>query len=127
MSSLTLPQSLVALLSLLSLFNNALVFAAPRPSLTTSNQIIPLTRRSPGPTNGTYEQWGLWAKNQRELLQTKYGGQKVQKRGSGYNLWVDIIFVFHLHFLTSFQQRYKPERGLEFLRLNCRWYTPSVI
>lgn len=33
------------------------------------------------------EDWGLWAKKQKEILQTKYGGQKVQKRAtSGLNL-----------------------------------------
>jgi len=45
-----------------------------------------LTRRRPGPVNGTADDWGLWFKNQREILESKYGAPKVDKRATGFNL-----------------------------------------
>ncbi|KAA1468887.1 acid protease [Dentipellis sp. KUC8613] len=49
---------------------------------------MPLLRRAAVERNDT--EWGLWLKEQREILVTKYGGeQSRRKRASGYNLVVD--------------------------------------
>jgi cathepsin D len=84
MTSHLIPLPLVVLLSLLLISNNALISAAPQPG--PIGKSIGLSRRRPGPVNGSFEEWGLWAKNQKEILQSKYGGQKVEKRTSGMNL-----------------------------------------
>lgn len=52
-------------------------------------QTIPLVRRK---QDRTYDDWGSWAKSQREVLITKYGGSlpsSKSKRGSGTNLMVN--------------------------------------
>ncbi|KAI9573802.1 acid protease [Boletus coccyginus] len=57
--------------------------AAPGP-LPTSGQSIGLTRRQPSVR--TVEDWGAWAKNEREALKAKYGGSSPSKRSQGTNL-----------------------------------------
>jgi cathepsin D len=77
----------VPLLVVLSLLDSSAVFAAPQTGASnTAGQVMSLTRRRPGPPSGTAEDWGLWAKNQREILQSKYGVPTVARRASGENL-----------------------------------------
>jgi len=63
----------------------SIVFAIPRPS-STAGQSIALRRRSTALR--TEKEWALWAKNQREVLMTKYSVAKPQRRSSGTNLFV---------------------------------------
>jgi cathepsin D len=73
---------------LLSSFTS-IVFAIPRPS-STAGQSIALRRRSTA--HRTEEEWARWAKNQREILMTKYGVPQPQRRSSGTNLFVPNLF-----------------------------------
>ena len=78
---LTLPLSLAILLCT---SYNAL--AAPRNDLS-ARESLSLNRRAPA--TRTVEDWGLWAKQNKQLLQSKYssgGHDQHQKRGSGTNL-----------------------------------------
>jgi hypothetical protein len=47
---------------------------------------VPLLRRAVPQRNDT--EFGLWAKQQKELLESKYGGSSITKRSSGTNLCV---------------------------------------
>jgi len=78
-----LPLSLSILLCV---SYNAL--AAPRSELS-ARQTLALNRRAP--VTRTIEQWGKWAKQNKQLLQSKYSGvhSQHQKRGSGTNLLVN--------------------------------------
>ncbi|KAF8629088.1 hypothetical protein AX15_003580 [Amanita polypyramis BW_CC] len=78
-----LPLSLAALLCVSC---NAL--AAPRHELS-ARQPIQLTRKSTH--DRTIEEWGAWARQHKELLETKYSGDggPQQKRSSGTNLLVN--------------------------------------
>ncbi|KAF8552734.1 acid protease [Imleria badia] len=58
-------------------------FAASDPLLA-SGQSITLSRRQP--TVRSVEDWGAWAKNEREALRVKYGGSPLSKRSEGTNL-----------------------------------------
>lgn len=55
-----------------------IAFAAP------GNQSIALIRRQLAVR--TVEDWGVWAKNEREALNVKYGGSPSSKRSQGTNL-----------------------------------------
>ena len=82
----------VALVLLLSLMLDASVYAAPGrrtpgPASSAGQTIPLLSRRS---VNRTYEEWGEWAKNRKEVLLAKYGSSSsITKRGSGTNLIVN--------------------------------------
>jgi cathepsin D len=65
------------------LFSIQTAFAAPDP-LPTSGQSITLARRQPSVR--TAEDWGVWAKNEREALKVKYGASPPSKRSQGTNL-----------------------------------------
>ena len=60
-------------------------FAAPDP-FPASDQSITLSRRQPAVRS--VEDWGAWAKNEREALRVKYGGSPLSKRSEGTNLYV---------------------------------------
>lgn len=54
-----------------------------------SRLTVPLVRRNP---NRSYEEWGQWAKTNREALISKYNshsGETITKRGQGTNLIVN--------------------------------------
>jgi hypothetical protein len=61
-----------------------------RPRATSSGPInIDLLRKRYGPTNqSSVDEWGVWAKNQRDSLRSKYNQTPNQKRSSGENLSV---------------------------------------
>lgn len=84
----SLPLSLALLLSL-----NQDVLAVPQ-TTTPPGVSMSLLRRSPSPK--TAEEWGVWAKSNKEMLGAKYGGSQPQKRSSGTNL-----FVFFYTLLSS--------------------------
>lgn len=78
---LTLPLSLTILLCT---SYNAL--AAPRNDLS-ARQSLSLNRRAPA--TRTFEELGIWAKQHKQLLESKYSSSdpsQHQKRGSGTNL-----------------------------------------
>ena len=75
--------SLTFLVLASSLCSLQTAIAAPGP-LPTSGQSIGLTRRQPSVR--TVEDWGAWAKNEREALKAKYGGSSPSKRSQGSNL-----------------------------------------
>ncbi|KAK2465711.1 hypothetical protein APHAL10511_002255 [Amanita phalloides] len=62
--------------------------AAPSSELS-APQSLPLNRRSPA--NRTMEEWGTWARQNKELLESKYcsDSSRHQRRGSGTNLLVN--------------------------------------
>lgn len=68
------------------------VFAAPnehtRPRSTSSGPIsVNLLRKRYGPVNqSSVEDWGVWAKNQRDILRAKYSQGSNSRRSSGQNL-----------------------------------------
>ncbi|TFY55761.1 hypothetical protein EVG20_g9201 [Dentipellis fragilis] len=82
-----LPLALVLLLAA----NDA--FAVPQSeSFKPREYHMPLLRRAAVERNDT--EWGLWLKEQREILVTKYGGeQSHRKRASGYNLYYGSLAV----------------------------------
>lgn len=71
----------LVLASLLCSFQIAI--ATPGPSQT-GGQTITLGKRQP-PVR-TAEDWGVWAKNEREALKLKYGGSPPSRRSQGTNL-----------------------------------------
>jgi len=73
----SLPLALALLLS-----TSSAVIAAPKPHVA-AGQSIPMYKRSPR-RNAT--EMGIWAKNHREMLLSKYGGSPNHKRSSGTNL-----------------------------------------
>ncbi|KAG2142885.1 aspartic peptidase domain-containing protein [Suillus bovinus] len=75
-----LSSSTLALSYLLIVLPN--VFAAPH-VVPAAGQSIPLIRRTQ--PERTVADWELWAKNEREVLTAKYGGN-VEKRSTGTNL-----------------------------------------
>ncbi|OJA21662.1 hypothetical protein AZE42_09551 [Rhizopogon vesiculosus] len=75
-----LSSPALALSCFLSIATHA--FAAPQTG-TAAGQSIPLIRRAP-PIR-TVDDWGAWAKNERETLTAKYGGS-LAKRSTGTNL-----------------------------------------
>lgn len=68
------------------------VLSAPnppsRPRATSSDPVsVNLLRKRYGPANqDSVEDWGVWAKNQRKILQNKYSQGSNSKRSSGANL-----------------------------------------
>jgi len=83
-------KALATLLLLIQLAPS--VFPAPnvpsRPRAVSSGPIsVNLLRKRYGPTNqDSIEDWGVWAKNQREILRGKYSEDSNSKRSSGVNL-----------------------------------------
>ena len=59
-----------------------------RPRTTSSGPIkVDLLRKRYGPANqSSLEDWGVWAKNQKEILINKYSQNPNSKRSSGQNL-----------------------------------------
>ncbi|KAH0836420.1 aspartic peptidase domain-containing protein [Lanmaoa asiatica] len=84
MLSLTLPVLASFLCSL------QIAFAVPDPS-PTAGQSIPLARRQS--VVRTIEDWGVWAKNERESLKVKYGGSTPSKRSEGTNLYFGSLAI----------------------------------
>jgi hypothetical protein len=84
--------SLTTLL-LLVLSRDAL--GAPTASTAVVGRSMPIRRLNPSLQNLT--QVAQKAKDQRDILAAKYGGQSLQQRGTGYNLYVKIFmsWVFH--------------------------------
>lgn len=77
-----LPLNLAVLLSAIT--SNVLAIPQPIPPTGLSMNLLKRTR----PTR-TEEEWGAWAKSQKDMLTTKYGGAQVDKRSSGTNLLVN--------------------------------------
>ncbi|OJA16944.1 hypothetical protein AZE42_12289 [Rhizopogon vesiculosus] len=80
---------MILTLSLLSLFalSTTGTFGAPTEAATVARQSIPLLRRNPSPYD--IGRLGALAKNQRDNVILKYGGQTKQRRSTGYNSIVD--------------------------------------
>lgn len=78
--------SAALLLSLIQLAPS--VLSAPNPRAASSGPItVDLLRKRHGPANrDSVEDWGRWAKSQREILQNKYNRDSNSKRSSGENL-----------------------------------------
>jgi cathepsin D len=76
-----------ALHLLLGDFAQALPSSPTRlPSSSSRSLHIPLLRRAVSQRNDT--EVGLWAKQQKQFLENKYGGSSTTKRSSGTNLCV---------------------------------------
>ena len=73
-----------ALHLLLGDFAHALPSSPRSPSSQSLSLHIPLRRRAVPQRNDT--EFGLWAKQQKQLLEGKYGGSSTTKRSSGTNL-----------------------------------------
>ena len=61
--------------------------ASAAPQSTTgqvAGQTMVLRKRTISPK--TIDDWGVWAKEHRESLQAKYGGDHLERRGTGTNL-----------------------------------------
>lgn len=58
--------------------------AAPQSRASTSGQTMILKRRALSPK--TMDDWGVWAKENRRILEIKYGNDSLQKRDTGTNL-----------------------------------------
>jgi len=78
---------MIPLLALASLFALSTgTFGAPTEAIV-AGQTIPLLKRNPSPRDVT--EWAALAKKQRDTLIAKYGGnQTIEKRSTGYNLYV---------------------------------------
>jgi hypothetical protein len=68
---------------------------APTASTAIVGRSMPIRRLSPSSQNLTVV--AQQAKDQRDMLAMKYGGQSLQQRGTGYNLYVKFFMprVFH--------------------------------
>jgi cathepsin D len=65
-------------------------FAAPDlPLPSNGGQSTSLIRRQP--TRRSVEEWGAWAKKEREALEVKYGDSPLSRRNQGTNLYVCIF------------------------------------
>jgi cathepsin D len=73
-----------ALHLLLGDFAQALPSSPRSPSSPSRSLHVPLLRRAVPQRNDT--EFGLWAKQQKEVLEDKYGGSSITKRSSGTNL-----------------------------------------
>jgi cathepsin D len=75
-----LPLSAAILLCL-----SAQASAAPQNSAgPVAGQTMALKKRAPSPR--TMDDWGVWARENREGLEAKYGNDPRKKRGTGTNL-----------------------------------------
>lgn len=83
-----LPATL--LLLLVQLAPDVLAVPSRHPSIraTTSGPTsVGLMRKRYGPANkSSVEEWGVWAKNQRDILHNKYAQNSELRRSSGENL-----------------------------------------
>ena len=52
---------------------------------------VPLVRRAAA--ERTAEEWGLWAKEQKNVLEGKYSGDAARKRAEGMNLCVPCLLL----------------------------------
>lgn len=77
-------DSLPLALTLLIGAHDALALAAPRAPRALH---VPLVRRAAA--ERTAEEWGLWAKEQKNVLEGKYSGDAARKRAEGMNLIVN--------------------------------------
>ncbi|KAF9650149.1 aspartic peptidase A1 [Thelephora ganbajun] len=84
----TLSATLLLLLVQLAPSVLALPKQPSRPRTTSSDPIsVSLLRKRYGPANGTsVDDWGVWAKNQRDILRSKYSQDSNSRRSSGENL-----------------------------------------
>ena len=95
------------------------VFATP---LATSTAVQSMSLRKRSPLHRTEEEWALWAKNQRDILITKYGGApSLQKRSSGTSLCV--IPLFYLSFVMPYSSYDSSESQIKMLTriTSVRW------
>lgn len=104
--------SLLLSLAFLFLAPSSNAFAIPK-ATTPSGQSLGLLRRAPSPR--TADEWGVWAKNHKDVVTSKYGGTGTnQKRSSGTNLYVKLVlFTPFLHCLDISRQHHEPERRLD--------------
>lgn len=78
-----LPSSPLSAAILLCL--SAQASAAPQSTTgSVAGQTMVLKKRAPSPK--TMDDWGVWAKENRENLEAKYGNDSLRKRGTGTNL-----------------------------------------
>jgi len=85
-------------LSLLLSVDHALAVPASRDQPSSRGLHVPILRRAAGQRNDT--EWGVWAKQQKQLLEGKYGrpSTTTTKRSSGYNLCARAFFcLFDIH------------------------------
>ncbi|KAI9451913.1 aspartic peptidase A1 [Lactarius psammicola] len=74
-------------LSLFFTVDWALAAPGPRSQPTSRGLHVPILRRAP--PQRTDDEWGIWAKQQKQFLEAKYGGPSNAKRSSGENLLVN--------------------------------------
>ncbi|KAH9167398.1 acid protease [Lactarius sanguifluus] len=74
-------------LSLFLTVDWALAAPGPRSQPSDRRLHVPILRRAPPQRSDT--EWGVWAKQQKQFLETKYGGPSTAKRSSGENLLVN--------------------------------------
>ncbi|KAI0272749.1 aspartic peptidase domain-containing protein [Gloeopeniophorella convolvens] len=75
------------LMALFAMADNAAAVPAPAGRFSSRGLHIPILRRAAAQRNDA--EWGLWAKQQKELLEGKYGRAANEKRSAGYNLLVN--------------------------------------
>ncbi|KAH9039286.1 acid protease [Lactarius pseudohatsudake] len=74
-------------LSLFLTVDWALAAPGPRSQPSDLSVHVPILRRAPPQRSDT--EWGIWAKQQKQFLEAKYGGPSTAKRSSGENLLVN--------------------------------------
>ncbi|KAH8991661.1 acid protease [Lactarius akahatsu] len=74
-------------LSLFLTVDWALAAPGPRSQPSDRSLHVPILRRAPPQRSDT--EWGIWAKQQKQFLEAKYGGPSTAKRSSGENLLVN--------------------------------------
>lgn len=86
-------QTRLAIVAALTLEAASAAFLSPQlnnlPDLGSTS--VPLLRRSLSPQ--TKDDWGEWAYAHKQALHQKYGGDAKEKRSTGTNRWVNLVFI----------------------------------
>ena len=59
---------------------------------------VPILRRAPSQRSD--EEWGIWAKHQKQFLETKYGRSSKAKRSSGENLCAIFFYLRYQSYIS---------------------------
>ena len=78
-------------LSLFLTIDGALAAPGPRSQPSSRSLHVPILRRAP--PQRTHTALGVWAKQQKQFLEAKYGGSSNVKRSSGENLYATFYFT----------------------------------
>ena len=87
----------------------ALAAPGPRSQPSSRSLHVPILRRAPPQRTPT--ELGVWAKQQKQFLEAKYGGLSNVKRSSGENLYA--TFYFPLPVVAYIDQACQSKRRLE--------------